>query len=104
MGSKDLSSYITAFAFILLYSVVFSCKSSEPVRVKDEFEQIKTMLDKALLSNDPQKSFSEALPKVRKFSTVDSAWIESRTFLVKFKSGGIVSWIITDNNLNKISN
>lgn len=104
MVLKNGCSSIIVFALILLYSVIVSCKSSGPVEVKDEFQQIKTMLDQALLSDDPHKSFEEALPEVRKFSTVDSAWIENRTFLVRLKSGGIVSWIITDNNLNKISN
>lgn len=78
----------------------FSCKSIELSKMKDEFQQIKTILDKALLSDDPIASFHNALPKIRNLSSVDIAWIRNKAFLVKFKSGGIISWIINQDNLN----
>lgn len=63
--------------------------------MKDEVQQIKSILDKSLLDEDPSKSFKEVLPKIRSYSSVDSAWTTNMAFFVKFKKGGTMSWIIT---------
>lgn len=63
--------------------------------VKRDNAEISKILDAALLSEAPIDSFRVALPKVQSYPTVDSAWIDGSTFFVKYKQGGIVSWIAT---------
>jgi hypothetical protein len=61
--------------------------------MKNEFTEIKAMLDKAVISNDPIKRFEELLPKVKSYSSVDSAWITNSAIFVKIKGGSVLSWI-----------
>lgn len=61
--------------------------------MKSDYQSIKIILDSAIISNEPNRKFMEALPKVKQFSTVDTAWINGSSFFVKFKKGGTVSWM-----------
>ena len=62
--------------------------------MKRDHEAISSLLDKAILSENPKQEFASALEKVRTYSSVDSAWISGSSFFVKYKQGGVVSWTI----------
>ncbi|MCX6287195.1 MAG: hypothetical protein NTY96_08770 [Bacteroidetes bacterium] len=79
-----------------------NCKPPESKNtVKDEYQQIKSILDKAMSSDDPLQKFQQELPRIKKFSTVDSAWVTNIAFFVRFKKGGTVSWILDPEDLKK---
>jgi len=95
---------------ILLPVIIFTfvttsckCKSVGSSEMKNDYAKIDAILDKALLSDNPHKGFQIALPEVKKFQSVDTAWINGNVFSVKFKMGGTVTWIITDDKLNKLN-
>lgn len=68
--------------------------SQGPDSLKRDHAEISKILDAAMLSEAPVDSFHSALRKVQSYPTVDSAWIDGLTFFVKYKHGGIVSWIV----------
>ena len=65
-----------------------------------DYQQIKLILDKAMLGEDPMDQFRKVLPRIREFSSVDSAWITNIAFIVKFKKGNTVSWILNPEDLS----
>ncbi|MEI7661619.1 MAG: hypothetical protein WCK34_05465 [Bacteroidota bacterium] len=67
--------------------------------MSDEYIQIKAILDHAVLSENPMKRLSEALPKVRQFASVDSAWITGNGIFVKFSKGATISWIVNPEDI-----
>ncbi|MDO9255336.1 MAG: hypothetical protein Q7U54_07490 [Bacteroidales bacterium] len=89
--------YLTITTLLIL--ILLSCKSSDTQNLsqsssmKDEMIEIKALLDKAMLSDDPIQHFKDALPKVQSYSSVDSAWITNTAIFVKFKKGSPLSWI-----------
>lgn len=91
------------FFFCFFCTLFLCCKESEIPKstIRGDHEEIKAILDKALLSDDPIQSFQEALPRIRKFSSVDSAWVKGLTLYVKYNKGGIVSWSASPNDLTK---
>lgn len=82
------------WALLLLVALSSGCanETSQNSALRRDHEAISRLLDAALLSDDPRQEFQSALPKVRAFSTVDSAWIDGHTFYVVYKQGGLVSW------------
>ena len=69
--------------------------SQEPDGLKRDHAEISKMLDAALLSDSPVASFRSVLKRVQSYPSVDSAWIDGSTFFVKYKHGGVLSWIVT---------
>jgi hypothetical protein len=67
--------------------------------MNDEMTEIKALLDKAVLSDDPIQQFKEALPKVQGYSSVDSAWVTNSAIFVKLKKGSTVSWVASPENI-----
>ena len=53
---------------------------------------IEAILDKAVLSRDPATAFKDAIPRIRSFPSVDSAWTDGTTMFVKYRRGGTVTW------------
>lgn len=62
--------------------------------IKRDHAAIAALLDKALLEPDPRRAFEQALPVVRTYASVDSAWISGSTFIVAYKGGGTVTWMV----------
>jgi hypothetical protein len=60
--------------------------------IKRDNAEISRLLDEALLSSSPIDAFHALLSKVRSYPSVDSAWVNGRTFFVQYKGGGVVSW------------
>jgi len=80
-------------ALVLL--IFAGCVSQTPgaFNVKADHEAISRILDAAVLSSTPAREFEKALPEVRAFASVDSAWTDGTTFFVKYRNGGgPVSW------------
>ena len=67
-------------------------EESQTSAIHRDHEAISQLLDAALLSEDPRREFQNALPRVRAFATVDSAWMDGNSFFVVYKEGGLVSW------------
>jgi hypothetical protein len=89
---------ISALGVMMLSAMVATCGSSESQQgnaIKRDHEQIGAILDRALLSETPMEAFHAALDTVRAFPSVDSAWITSSSFFVRYKHGGVVSWTIS---------
>jgi hypothetical protein len=80
-----------------------SCTDSKnsKSKLKSEHEEIAAIMDKALLGNDPVQSFHDALPRIRAYASVDSAWISGMALYVKYVEGGIVSWSASPDDLPK---
>lgn len=76
--------------------VVAACsgRQTEMEVIKRDHAAIAALLDKALVEPDPLQAFERALPTVRSFASVDSAWISGSTFFVAYKGGGKVTWMI----------
>ena len=90
---KNIKNIMVTFLFFC-----FCCSGLiEKGKIKSDYQSIKIILDSAILSDEPNQKFIEALPKVKKLSTVDTVWINGSSFYVKFKKGGIISWM--SNNL-----
>lgn len=70
------------------------------MNIQQDHAEISKMLDKALLSEDPLRSFHDVLPKVQSFASVDSAWISGNTFYVRYRNAGSVSWTAPMNKSN----
>ncbi len=101
-----LKKNMIIFVLIILLSVIlivyFTCSNYHYRRsIESDHKEIKAILDEALLSSDPIKSFNEVLPKIKNYTTVDSVWISRITFYVKYKKGGIVSWSVSPDKLKK---
>jgi hypothetical protein len=62
--------------------------------IRKDHAAISSILDKAVLSENPKREFENSLDKVRSYASVDSAWISGSSFFVKYKQGGIVSWMV----------
>jgi len=84
---------------IMLIIILFSCKMTNNSQIADQHKEISSILDSALLCDDPLGKFNEVLPKIREFSAVDSAWILDLSFFVKYKEGGTVSWDLSPHDL-----
>ncbi|MCX6283487.1 MAG: hypothetical protein NTW31_04530 [Bacteroidetes bacterium] len=87
---------------LLPLMLMTNCKPPESKNIiKDEYQQIKKILDKAMSSDNPLQKFHQELPRIQKFSTVDSAWVTNIAFFVRFREGGTVSWILDAKDLRK---
>lgn len=82
---------------LLLLALLGGCahQESQTSAIHRDHEAISRLLDAALLSDNPRREFQAALPRVRAFATVDSAWTDGDTFFVIYKEGGLVSWTAT---------
>lgn len=92
-----MQGFLSPFVMLLLGAMFATCGSSESQHgnaIKRDHEQIGAILDRALLSETPMQAFHAALDTVRAFPSVDSAWITSSSFFVRYKHGGVVSWTI----------
>jgi hypothetical protein len=81
-------------SLLLLLVLLAGCahEASHTSAIQRDHEAISRLLDAALLSDNPRREFQDALPRVRAFATVDSAWTDGNTFFVVYKEGGLVSW------------
>lgn len=94
--------YLSIVKKLLLFSfvvLVISCKPSNKVQMQNQTEEIKSILDSAMLSESPMQKFTEVLPRIKEYSCVDSAWIADLGFYVKYKKGGTVSWLLNPMDL-----
>jgi len=84
---------------LLLFALLGGCthQESQTDAIRRDHEAISRLLDAALLSDNPRREFQNALPRVRAFATVDSAWTDGTTFFVVYKEGGLVSWTVPPN-------
>jgi hypothetical protein len=95
-----IQTHLTSLASALVASVVFAfatCGQQNAPgasNLKRDHEAISSILDKALLNENPKREFESSLEKVRSYTSVDSAWISGQSFFVKYKEGGVVSWTI----------
>ncbi len=97
MQNKILEIIFFLLILTLFIALLFSCINHEMRNhITDDHKKIKTLLDEALLSNDPMMDFKRLLPEIREYSTVDSAWISGLTFYVKYKKSGVVTWTISN--------
>lgn len=103
---KFLSRKQTVLLFLFVIILfLFACKSPEsqkilpPRNMNEEMVEIKALLDKAALGNDPILQFKEALPKVQGYSSVDSVWITNTAIFVKFKKGSTISWTVNPEDI-----
>ncbi|MGB4414678.1 MAG: hypothetical protein WBI53_07310 [Paludibacter sp.] len=87
-----MKSFKSILVIFIIYCFSYSGQI-EKGKMKSDYQSIKIILDSAIVSDEPNRKFREALPKVKQFSTVDSAWINSSSFFVKFKKGGTVTWM-----------
>lgn len=82
--------------------ILFSCVSPKETKMNnDQYKEIKTMLDSAMLCKDPIKKFNEILPNILNLSVVDTAWITNIGFFVKYKKGRTESWLLNPEDLKK---
>ena len=81
------------FGLLLLYGGCAVRNSTE--ETKHDHAKISSMLDAAVISDNPKSSFVALLDTVRSFPSVDSAWLSGSSFFVKYKHGGIVSWTVS---------
>lgn len=106
----SINSYIINLARIskivslLLVGTCFlvpACRESKDSKTSmvNQHKEIKTLLDKAQASDDPIKAFQMALPEIQRYAVVDSAWISGLTIYVRYRDGGIVSWMINPQDL-----
>ncbi len=70
------------------------------MNIQQDHAEISKLLDEAILSEDPLRSFHAVLPKIQSFASVDSAWISGNTFYVRYKNAGNVSWTAPIKNTN----
>jgi hypothetical protein len=90
-GSMFLKLFLPVAVAVLIPGCV--PQGPRPYDAKADHEAISRILDAAVLSSSPVREFARALPEVRTFASVDSAWIDGATFFVKFRDGGgPVSW------------
>jgi hypothetical protein len=87
-----LASLLLSFTVPFFAGCVRNVSEAEKLRL--DHEEIEAILDKALLSDNPAQEFISVLPRVRSYGSVDSAWIEGKTFYVKYTHGGTVTWIV----------
>jgi len=92
---------IIAILVVIIVSAINIKKYQFKQEIESDHKEIKKILDEALLSNEPIIKLNEAIPKINKYSTVDSVWFSGLTIFVKYKKGGLVSWSISPENLNK---
>lgn len=81
-------------ASLLSLTLLGGCTHQESLTtaIQRDHEAISRLLDAALLSDNPSLEFQNALPRVRAYATVDSAWTDGTTFFVLYREGGMVSW------------
>ena len=95
---------VTILLFLIILTFINCINYQHKQAIESDHKKIKAILDKALLSNDPIKSFNEAVPKIKEYPTVDSVWVSGTTFYVKYKKGGLVSWTVSPDKLIKNDN
>ncbi len=103
-ASLNYLSHANRFTILIVGAIVtsaftmvgFSCqnKESEAEMIKSDHDAISSILDKALLNENPKREFESSLKKIRAYASVDSAWISGSSLFVKYKQGGVVSWTI----------
>jgi hypothetical protein len=84
---------VLSFLVLGLY-LLCGCSPEKPgtIDIRRDHEAISRILDAAVLSDAPAREFRKALPAVRLYPSVDSAWTDGLAFYVQYKNGGIVSW------------
>ena len=91
---------------LLILIGFFSCQSNQVQtksiagHMKTELTEIKSLIDKALLSDNPIAEFKNLLPKVKEYKSIDSAWMTNSAFYVKVKNGAVLSWLIQPDKAN----
>ena len=90
-GTSVLSMLV---GFVVAFAACRTPESQVADNLKRDHEAIASILDKALLDENPKRAFESSLEKIRSYASVDSAWISGLSFFVKYKEGGIVSWTI----------
>lgn len=90
-----------AFLVIIIVVLQSSCKMTNKTSFTDQRNEIKTILDSAMLCDDPLGKFNEVLPRIKDYKVVDSAWILDLGFYVKYKGGGTESWLLTPFDLKE---
>jgi len=86
--------YSTFGLAVVAAAVLCGCLSetSRDSDIRRDHEAISQILDAAVLSEHPASEFQKALPRVRAFPSVDSAWTDGIHFFVLYNNGGLVSW------------
>jgi uncharacterized protein YfaP (DUF2135 family) len=63
--------------------------------IVSEYKVLNDNISEILLKDDCTKEdFEEIIPYIHEYSSVKKAWIDGDALFVKFKKGGIISWII----------
>lgn len=98
--NKNIYLLIIKKLLLIFFVVILSsCKPSNNVQMRNQTDEIKSILDSAMLSEHPMQKFTEVLPRIKEYSSVDSAWIADLGFYVKYKKGGTVSWLLNPMDL-----
>jgi hypothetical protein len=95
MRTESADALLLLLPLLLMVGLSLSgCATDKPPApdLKRDHEAISRILDAAVLHATPWSEFTKALPAVRAYSSVDSAWTDGITFFVRYKNGGIVSW------------
>jgi len=90
--ARDIVAPLNTLLLSLALLAGCAHEESQTSAIHRDHEAISRLLDAALLSDNPRREFQNALPRVRAYATVDSAWTDGTTFFVLYKEGGIVSW------------
>ncbi len=90
--ARDIVAPLSTLLLFLALHGGCAHEESHTSAIRRDHAAISRLLDAALLSEHPRREFQDALPRVRAFATVDSAWTDGNTFFVIYKEGGLVSW------------
>ena len=93
--ARDIVALLNTLLLFLALLGGCAHEESQTSAIHRDHEAISRLLDAALLSEDPRREFQNALPRVRAFAAVDSAWTDGNSFFVIYKEGGLVSWTAT---------
>jgi len=95
------------FTAVLFFSFLFiGCSkdnnSSENVLTKEEqqeiissYNEINNLASAILLNGGTEDDFEKIISDLQNYPMVEKAWVDGKALMVKFKSGGVISWLIT---------
>ena len=84
--ARDIVALLnTLLLFLALLGGCAQHEESQTSAIHRDHEAISRLLDAALLSEDPRREFQNALPRVRAFAAVDSAWTDGNLSLSSTK-------------------